>query len=128
MTTAINSAIFPFANPTTEPKAGAIRFIDEKLASVSASDISEDFRKLSRFLPVLVLVPKSTVADQATQKTLEPNKSVTDPEDFRKLSRFLPVLVLVPKSAVDDQATQKTLETNKSVTDPEDFRKLSHFL
>jgi len=78
MTTAINSAIFPFANPTTEPKAGAIRFIDEKLASVSASDISEDFRKLSRFLPVLVLVPKSTVADQATQKTLEPNKSVTD--------------------------------------------------
>jgi DNA-binding response OmpR family regulator len=57
MTTAINSAIFPFAHPTTEPKADAIRFLDEKLASVPASDIPEHSRKLS------------------------PNKSVTDLTD-----------------------------------------------
>lgn len=85
MTTAINSAISPFAHPTTEPKADAIRFIDEKLASVPASGIPEEFRKLSRFFPVIVLVPKSAVEDVATQKQLEPNKSVTDLTDTRNV-------------------------------------------
>ena len=81
MTTAINSAIFPFAHLTTEPKADAIRFLDEKLASVPASDITEDFRKLSRFFSVIVLFPKSDVEDEAAQKKLSPNKSVTDLTD-----------------------------------------------
>ena len=44
MTTAINSAISPFAQPKTEPNANAIRFLDEKPASVPASDIPEDFQ------------------------------------------------------------------------------------
>jgi two-component system, OmpR family, alkaline phosphatase synthesis response regulator PhoP len=78
MAIAINSAISPFPHPTTEPKAHAIRFVDEKLASVPASDIPEAFRKLSRFFPVIVLVPKSAVEDEATQKKLSPNKSVAD--------------------------------------------------
>src|ERR1700694_2907376 len=78
MTTAIKSAISPFAQPKPELNANAIRFLDEKLASVPASDIPENFRKLSRFLPVIVLVPKSAVEDEETQKKLEPNKSVTD--------------------------------------------------
>jgi DNA-binding response OmpR family regulator len=77
MAVAINSAISPFAHPTREPKAHAIRFVDEKLAPVPASDILEVFRKLSRFFPVIVLVPKSAVEDEATQKKLSPNKSVT---------------------------------------------------
>jgi DNA-binding winged helix-turn-helix (wHTH) protein len=80
MTTAINSAISPFAQPKTEPKADAIRFLDEKLASMLASGIPEDFRKLSRFFLVIVLVPKSAVEDEA-QKKLSPNKSVTDLSD-----------------------------------------------
>jgi DNA-binding response OmpR family regulator len=78
MTTAINPAISPFAQPKTEPNANAIRFLDEKPASVPASDIPEDFRKLLRFLPAIVLVRKSAVEDEATQKELEPNQSVTD--------------------------------------------------
>ena len=78
MTTAINSAISPFAQPKTEPNANAIRFLDEKPASVPASDIPEDFRKLLRFLPAIVVVRKSAVEDEATQKELEPNQSVTD--------------------------------------------------
>ena len=82
MTTAINSAISPFAQPKTEPKADAIRFLDEKLASMLASGIPEDFRKLSRFFLVIVLVPKSAVEDEA-QKKLSPNKSVTDLTDTR---------------------------------------------
>jgi len=77
MTTAINSAISPFAQPKTEPNANAICFLDEKPASVPASDIPEDFRKLLRFLPAIVLVRKSAVEDEATQKELEPNQSVT---------------------------------------------------
>jgi DNA-binding winged helix-turn-helix (wHTH) protein len=80
MTTAINSAISPFAQPKTEPKADAIRFLDEKLASILAPGIPEDFRKLSRFFMVIVLVPKSAVEDEA-QKKLSPTKSVTDLSD-----------------------------------------------
>jgi DNA-binding response OmpR family regulator len=85
MTAAIKSAISPFAQPKPEPNANAIRFLDEKLASAPASGIPEDFRKLSRFLPVIVLVPKSAVEDEATQKKLEPNKTVTDLTDTRNV-------------------------------------------
>jgi DNA-binding response OmpR family regulator len=85
MTTAIKSAISPLAQPKPEPNANAIRFLDEKLASVPASDIPEAFHKLSRYLPVIVLVPKSAVEDEATQKKLEPNKSVTDLTDTRNV-------------------------------------------
>ena len=83
MTTAIKPAISPFAQPKPEVNAKVIRFLDEKLASVPASGIPENFRKLSRFLPVIVLVPKSAVEDEETQKKLEPNKSVTDLTDTR---------------------------------------------
>ncbi len=78
MTAAIKSAISHFAQPEPDPNTNAIRFLDERLSSVPASGIPEDFRKLSRYLPVIVLVPKSAVEDEATQKKLEPNKSVTD--------------------------------------------------
>src|SRR5437660_1422434 len=44
---------------------------------IVTSAISEEFRKLSRFLPVIVLVPKSAVHDKSTQKKLGSNKSVT---------------------------------------------------
>jgi two-component system alkaline phosphatase synthesis response regulator PhoP len=77
MTTAINSAISPFAQPKTEPNPNAIRFLDIKLSSVPASDIPEELRKLSRYLPVLVLVPKSAVHDKTTQKKPGHHKSVT---------------------------------------------------
>ena len=83
MTTAINSAISPFAQPKTEPNAHTIRFLDIKLSSVPASDIPEEFRTLSRYLPVLVLVPKSAVDDKTTQKKPGHNKSVTGLIDTR---------------------------------------------
>jgi DNA-binding response OmpR family regulator len=85
MATAVKSAIFPVAQPETEPTANAIRFLDEKLASVRASDIPEDFLKLSRFFPVIVLVPKSAVEEEATRKKLEPIKSVTDHASTRNV-------------------------------------------
>jgi DNA-binding response OmpR family regulator len=72
MTTAAKSVTSPIAQPETKPSANVIRFLDERLAYVPASSIPEDFRKLSRFFPVIVLVPKSAVA---TQKKLAPNES-----------------------------------------------------
>jgi DNA-binding response OmpR family regulator len=60
-----------------DPSANAIRFLDEKLDSVAVSGIPEEFRKLSRYLPVIVLVPKSAVHDKTTLKKPGPNKSVT---------------------------------------------------
>src|SRR5258708_29672175 len=85
MTTAIKSAISPFAQPKPAPNANAILFLDENLATVPASGIPEDFRKLSRFFSVIVLVPKSAFDDEATQKKLAPNKSVTDFNDTRNV-------------------------------------------
>jgi two-component system alkaline phosphatase synthesis response regulator PhoP len=85
MATAVKSAISPFARPKMEPNANEILFIDETLASVPTSDIPEDFRKLSRFFPVIVLIPKSAVQDEATQKRLAPNKSVADLTNTRNV-------------------------------------------
>jgi len=84
MTAIIKSAVSPFARPKPEPNANAILFLDEKLASIPAYGIPEDFRKVSRFFPVIVLVPKSVV-DEAARKKLEPNKSVTDLTDTRNV-------------------------------------------
>ena len=81
MTTAINSAISPFAHPATKPKADVIHFLDEKLVSVPISDIPEGFRKLSRFFTVIVLVPKSAIEDEATPKKLSPTRPVPDLTD-----------------------------------------------
>jgi DNA-binding response OmpR family regulator len=86
MTTAIKSAISPFAQSKPAPDANAIRFIDEKLTSVPASGVPEGFRKLSRFFTVIVLAPKSAVEDEATQKKLASNKSVTELTDSRNVS------------------------------------------
>jgi DNA-binding response OmpR family regulator len=107
MTAAIKSAVSHFAQPDPEPNANAIRFLDEKLTSVPASDVPEDLRKLSRYLPVIVLVPKSAVDDGATQKKLKPNKSVTDLTDTRN--------VCLPLDAA------KAGPTNSNATDTFEF-------
>jgi DNA-binding response OmpR family regulator len=107
MATAVKSAISPFGQPETDPKTNTILFLDEQLASVPVSDIPEDFRKLSRFFPVIVLVPKSAVEDGATQIKLEPNKSVTDLTDTRN--------VRLPRDAA------KAGLTNSNATDTFEF-------
>jgi hypothetical protein len=99
MTTAIKSAISPFTQPKTEPKANAILFLDEQLGSMPASGIPEDFRKLSHFFSVIVLVPKSAVEDEATQKKLAPNKSVTDLNETMNVCLPLDELTCPPKSS-----------------------------
>jgi DNA-binding response OmpR family regulator len=73
----MKTAISPFREPKTEPNGNSIHFLDEDLALVPPSGVPEEFRKLSRFLPVIVLVPKSAVHDETTPKKPGPNKSVT---------------------------------------------------
>ncbi len=79
MTATIKAAISPFAQAKTEFDSTPMRFLNEDLASVPVSGIPEEFRKLSRYLPVIVLVPKSAVHENTTQKKPGPNKSVTGP-------------------------------------------------
>ena len=75
----MKTAISPFREPKTELSANSIDFLDEDLALVPASGIPEEFRKLSRFLPVIVLVPKSAVHDKTTLK--KPGTGLIDTSD-----------------------------------------------
>ena len=77
MAATMKTAISPFRQRETEPNANPIQFLDEHLALVPASAIPEEFRKLSRFLAVIVLIPRSTVHDKTTQKKPRFSKSVT---------------------------------------------------
>jgi len=58
-----------------EPSLTPALFLDEDLVSIPAARIRDEFRKLSRFLPVIVLIPKSAVHDETAQNRPEPNKS-----------------------------------------------------
>jgi DNA-binding response OmpR family regulator len=77
MTATIKATISPFPRAKTEFDANPMYFLDEDLASVPVSGIPEEFRTLSRYLPVIVLVPKSAIHDKTIQKKLGANKSVT---------------------------------------------------
>jgi DNA-binding response OmpR family regulator len=81
MTATIKAANFPFAQTETEFDSNPTDFLKEDLASVPVSGMPEEFRKLSHYLPVIVLVPKSAVHDKTTRKKPGPNKSVTGPTD-----------------------------------------------
>ena len=65
-------------------------FVDEDLNSVPPSGIPEELRKLSRFLPVIVLIPKSLVSDK-DNKDARPNRPVACSANMEKLSSPLDV-------------------------------------
>ena len=81
MTATSKATIFPSGQAKTEFDANPMHFLNEDLAPVSVSGIPEEFRKLSRYLPVIVLVPKSAAHDKTTQKKPGPNQSVAGPAD-----------------------------------------------
>ena len=54
----------------------SLHFVDEDLNSVSPSGTPEEFRKLSRFLALIVLVPKSVVGDKGNNKDPRPKQAV----------------------------------------------------
>jgi DNA-binding response OmpR family regulator len=81
MTATIKAAISPFVRAKTEFASNPMHFLDEDLASVPFSGIPEEFRELSRYVPVIVLVPKSAVHERTTQKKPRPIKFVTGLRD-----------------------------------------------
>ena len=72
MTATIKATISPFARAKTEFDANPMYFLDEDLASVPVSGIPEEFRKLSRYLPVIVLVPNRRFMIRRSRKSREP--------------------------------------------------------
>src|SRR5712672_1310901 len=83
MRATIKAAISPFAQSQSEFDSSPMHFLNEDLASVPVSGIPEEFRELSRYMPVIVLVPKSAVKDKTTPKKQGPNKSITGLVDTR---------------------------------------------
>ena len=79
MTATMKTAISSFRQTKMKPDANSIHFLDEKMGSMPASDVPEEFRKLSRFLPVIVFIPKSAVSDKKTQK--KPSKAAAGVAD-----------------------------------------------
>jgi hypothetical protein len=68
MTATTKAAIVPFSQAVIEFDSNPMHFLNEDLACVPVSGIAEEFRKLPRYLPVIVLVPKSAVHDRTTRK------------------------------------------------------------
>jgi two-component system, OmpR family, alkaline phosphatase synthesis response regulator PhoP len=75
MAATIKTTISPLGEWDSPP-----HFLDKGLASIPAARIRDEFRKLSRFLPVIVLIPKSAVHDEAAQDKDGQNKSVVRPK------------------------------------------------
>src|SRR5712671_6855912 len=85
MTATSKTAVFPFAQANTEFHSNPMHFLNEDLASVPVSGIPEEFRELSRYMPVIVLVPKSAVQDKTTLKKPGLNKFITGLTDTRNI-------------------------------------------
>ena len=89
MTATIKAAISPFARAKTEIDSSPMHFLNEDLASVPVSGLPEDFRRLSRYLQVTVLVPKSAAHDETTENKPGSNKSGTGRIDTSDVCSFL---------------------------------------
>ena len=85
MPAAIKTAISPFRLAQEQPNPSSTHFLTEDLASVQVSSVPEEFRKLSRFMPEIVLVPKYAVHHKTAQKKAGPNKSVARCSDTRNV-------------------------------------------
>jgi len=60
-----------------EPNSTSALPFDEDLVSIPPAGIPEEFRKLSRFLPVIVLIPKSAIHEKTAPNNFPSNGSVT---------------------------------------------------
>jgi DNA-binding response OmpR family regulator len=107
MATTTKAAILPITQAKRELDSNSMYFLDEHLASVLVSRIPEQFRTLSRFLPVVVFVPKSAVSEKTNNSDKRQNDAVTWLTDVGTIS-----------SALD---TTKTWFSNPSAPDTFEF-------
>jgi hypothetical protein len=83
MTAMIKTAISSLRQP---PRRPTVNFLDEDLASIPAARIPAEFRKMSRFVAVVVLIPKSAVIEKTTQKRPVANKPIVCLNDTPDIS------------------------------------------
>src|ERR1700734_3919037 len=77
MITAVKTAISGFGQTPRALDLSSALFLDEDLASIPASRIPDEFRKLTGFLPVIVLIPKSALLEKAGTKRFLPNRPIS---------------------------------------------------
>ena len=87
MAAMIKTAIPLFRQPDRRANSNSVLFVNEDLAAIPAVRIPDEFRKLSRFLPVIVLVPKSAVDDKIGRKKAVMKKTVAGPQDTGRNAR-----------------------------------------
>jgi DNA-binding response OmpR family regulator len=78
----MKSQVAQIARVSPEPDEEV--FFDESLSPISSVNLKE-IRQLTRFLPVIVLIPRSTAADRVTPHKISPAKSSTERSDTTKL-------------------------------------------
>jgi DNA-binding response OmpR family regulator len=64
------------AQSRREPNSTSTLFFGEDLVSILAARIPDEFRKLSRFLPVVILIPKSAVHAETSPNHFASSKPV----------------------------------------------------
>ena len=67
MIATVKTAISGFGQTSKALDLSSAVFLDEDLASIPASRVPDELRKLTGFLPVIVLIPKSAVLCQSFQ-------------------------------------------------------------
>jgi DNA-binding response OmpR family regulator len=63
------------AQSLRQPNSTSAQFFDEDLVSILPAGIPDEFRNLSRFVPVVVLIPKSAVHQKTAPNDLASNNS-----------------------------------------------------
>jgi DNA-binding response OmpR family regulator len=76
MTETIKTAMSYLGESPREQTANVALILSEGMASVPADRIANEFRKMSRFVPVLVLIPKSAINAKAAQKEAPTVKAI----------------------------------------------------
>ena len=86
MAATVTASMSTFRQPKGKANSNAMQFIDENLAAVPVSGVPREFLKLSRFLPMLVLVPKSAVRHKTADRVSAPDKSAARLSDTTVVS------------------------------------------
>jgi DNA-binding response OmpR family regulator len=76
MATTIKTTISDLTAPVKRQTANVALFLNEELASVPPARIAHEFRKMSRFVPVVVLIPKSAMVEKESQGEPQKEKPV----------------------------------------------------
>jgi DNA-binding winged helix-turn-helix (wHTH) protein len=106
MAAAIRSTISSFGRLGRAPNSNSTQFLDGELGPVPVSGIPEELCKLSSFLPVIVLIPKSAVRGRYTHKESCPNASIACLADSEGVTSLLGAA----KTWFTDPSTSDTFE------------------